>query len=118
MSQVSRPIPGHLVHMSGRHVETERGSLIIVEQPLADDEALRRHATVLAVLADAHGLSDLGLGDHPGEIVVSVEPGRTYFDVARFEMAVADMLGITVHVTPSSAPGAHVRARLTAPAAA
>ena len=88
-----------------------------MERPLADDDALRRHATVLTVLADAYGLSDLGLGDDPGELVATVGSGRTYFDVARFEMAVTDTLGVTVHVTPSTAQGAHVRETLTAGAA-
>jgi hypothetical protein len=89
-----------------------------MERPLADDDALRRHATVLRVLADAYGLSDLGLGDDPGELIATVAPGRTYFDIARFEMAVTDTLGVTVHVTPSTAQGAHVRGPLTAGAAA
>ena len=93
-------------------------TLTVMERPLADDETLRRHATVLTVLADAYGLSDLGLGDDPGELIAAVAPGRTYFDIARFEMAVTDTLGVTVHVTPSTAQGAHVRGPLTAGAAA
>lgn len=93
-------------------------SLVFMEPPLADDDVLRRHATVLTVLGETHGLTDLVLGVDPGELVATVAPGRTYFDVARFEMSVADVLGFTVHVTPSGAPGAHARASLAANAAA
>lgn len=89
-----------------------------MEPPLADDDLLRRHATVLKVLGETHGLMDLELGENPGELVAVVDPGRTYFDVARFEMNVADVLGFTVHVTSSGAPGARVRASLAANAAA
>jgi len=87
-----------------------------MERPLADDDVLRQHATVLRVLADEHGLTDLALGDSPAEIIATVAPGRTYFDVARFELAAADLLGVIVHVTPSSAPGARVRGPLAAAA--
>lgn len=93
-------------------------TLVAMEPPLADDDVLRRHATVLKVLGETHGLTDLVLGDDPGELVATVAPGRTYFDVARFEMSVADVLGFTVHVTSSGAPGAHARASLAANAAA
>lgn len=48
-----------------------------MKRPLADDEALLRHATTLRVLAETHGLTDLGFGDAPGEIVATVAPGRT-----------------------------------------
>lgn len=89
-----------------------------VEPALADDQTLRRHATVLKVLGETHGLSDIELGDDPGELVATVESRRTYFDVARFEMSVADMVGMTVHVTPSGAPGARVRVPLSPSAAA
>lgn len=89
-----------------------------MEPPLADEAALRQHANVLTVLADAHGLSDLGLGELAGELVATVASGRTYFDIARFEMDAANMLGLTVRVTPSEAAGARVRAPLVPPAAA
>ena len=94
----------------------QRGNLIIMERPLADDDVLRQHATVLRVLAEEHGLSDLALGGSQAELIATVAAGRTYFDVARFELAAADLLGVLVHVTPSSAPGAHVRAPLAAAA--
>lgn len=89
-----------------------------MDAPLADDAVLRRHATVLTALGETHGLTNLVLGDDPGELVATVAPGRTYFDVTRFEMSVADVLGFTVHVTPLGAPGAHARASLAANAAA
>jgi hypothetical protein len=91
-------------------------NLITMERPLADDDALRQHDTVLRVLAEEHGLMDLALGDGQAEIIATVAPGRTCIDVARFELAAADLLGVVVHVTPSSAPGAHVRAPLAAAA--
>lgn len=89
-----------------------------MKRPLADDEALLRHATTLRVLAETHGLTDLGFGDAPGEVVATVAPGRTYFDLARFEMEAIVVVGCEVHVTPSSAPGAHVRSALNPPVAA
>lgn len=89
-----------------------------MKRPLADDETLLRHATILRVLAETHGLTDLGLGDAPGEIVATVTPGRTYFDLARFELEAIAVVGVEVHVTPSSAPGAHVRSALISSVAA
>lgn len=86
--------------------------------PLADDEALHRHAALLEVLAERHGLSSLALGSAPGELVVIVGEGRTYLDVAAFELEVIDAVGRDVHVTPTGAPGAHIRAPLTAVPAA
>lgn len=123
----ANPIQGTDRQTSGRKIlmrsspalkPTFAPMLAVMERPLADDEVLRRHAGVLAVLAGTHGLSDLALGDNPGELVATVAAGRTYFDVARFEMAVIDTLGFTVFLTPSTAPGAHIRERLASGAAA
>lgn len=79
----------------------------------ADDDALRRHAALLEVLARQHGLANLALGAAPGELVADVASGRTYFDVIAFELDVLDVTGCDTHVTPSGAPGASVRERLT-----
>lgn len=92
--------------------------MVHVNAPLADDEVLHRHAALLEVLADRHGLSSLALGLAPGELIATVEDGQTYLDVAAFELEVIDAVGSDVHVTPAGAPGAHIRAPLTAVPAA
>jgi hypothetical protein len=90
----------------------------IVSSNVADDATIRRHARALQVLGERHGLSGLALGDAPGELVATVQPGRTYLDVAAFELKVLDAVGRDVRVTPSGAPGAHARAPLADASAA
>src|SRR5262249_8747808 len=91
-------------------------NLITMERPLADDDALRQHATVPRVLAEEHGLMDLALGDGQAEIIATAAPGRTYIDVAPLQLRPADLPGAVVRGPASSAPGAHVRAPLPAAA--
>jgi hypothetical protein len=86
--------------------------------PLAEDEDLRRHANLLRVLGEQHGLTGLALGDRQGELIADLERGKTGFDVARFELEVMDMIGRDVQVTVTGAPAAHVRAPLNGTAAA
>jgi hypothetical protein len=50
----------------------------------ASPELLDRFAAVLATLGARHGLSNFRHGEE-GEVVADVEPGRTYFDLGRFE---------------------------------
>jgi hypothetical protein len=63
-------------------------------------------AELLLRIAGEHGLSDLHIGDEPGELVVAVEPSRTYFDVVAFEDEVESRLGWRPAVVPVTAPGA------------
>lgn len=79
---------------------------------LAHDEMLRQHAALLTVLAERHGLTDLALGAAPGELVATVGPARTYFDVVGFELDAEDVVGAEIRVTAAGAAGARARAPL------
>lgn len=84
--------------------------------PAADDRLLRQNAGLLAELAARHGISSIQLGTDVAELVVAVEDGRTYFDLAEFEAEA--LLRHRVNVTSAGAPGAHPRELLSpAPAA-
>ncbi len=86
--------------------------------PAADDRLLRQNAGLLAELATRHGISSIQLGTDAGELVVTVEDGRTYFDLAEFEAEVEALLRHRVNATSAGAPGAHPRELLSpAPAA-
>jgi hypothetical protein len=79
---------------------------ITIENMLtATDEQLDRSAADLRTIADTFGLAGLRHAGR-GNIVADVAPGRTYFDLAGFEAAAAQLLGAAVFVTPSGAPGA------------
>jgi hypothetical protein len=73
-------------------------------RPSSDE--LEAAAQLLLRLAAERGLSDLYLGDDPGELVVTVEPNRTYFDIVAFEDEVESRLGWRPAVVPATAPGA------------
>ncbi len=62
-----------------------------MDLPLADDETLRRAAGLVEALAAHHGLSEVRLGQHGGELVVTVGAGRDYFDLVRFEMELENL---------------------------
>lgn len=62
---------------------------------------------LLAHFAAKHGLSNLRHGDGPGEVIVDVEEGRTYFDVVSFEDDVGGTFGWRPDVVPSGAPDAN-----------
>ena len=79
--------------------------------PAADDRLLRQNAGLLAELAARHGISSIQLGTDVAELVVAVEDGRTYFDLAEFEAEA--LLRHRVNVTSAGAPGAHPRERLS-----
>ena len=67
---------------------------------------LETAAELLWRLATTHGLSELHLGENPGELVATVADDRTYFDIVAFEDEVESRLGWRPAVVPSSAPGA------------
>ncbi len=83
-----------------------------VDLPLADDETFRRAAGLVETLATQHGLSEVRLGQHGGELVVTVGADRDYFDLVRFEMELEGLLRARVRVVSSGAPGVRVRGPL------
>ena len=85
--------------------------------PSADDRLFRDAAGLLAELAARHGVTSLRLGADPAELVVTLEQGRTYFDLAGFEAEAETRLRHRLSVTSAGAPGAQPR-ELLAPAPA
>lgn len=83
-----------------------------VDLPLADDETFRRAAGLVETLAAHHGLSEVRLGQHSGELVVTVDADRDYFDLVRFEMELENLLRARVRVVSGGAPGARTRGPL------
>lgn len=84
-----------------------------MDLPSADDRLLREAAGLLAELAPRHGITAVELGTDPAELVVTLEEGRSYFDLAEFEAEAEALLRRRVSVTSSGAPGAHPRESLT-----
>lgn len=89
-----------------------------VDLPLADDETFRRTAGLVEALAAQHGLSQVRLGQHGGELVVTVGADRDYFDLVRFELELENLLRARVRVVSSGAPGARIRGPLRQDSAA
>ena len=85
-----------------------RVPLLALALPAADDRLFRESAGLLAELAARHGISSIQLGTD-AELVVTVEEGRTYFDVAEFEAEAEVLLRHRVNVTSAGAPGARPR---------
>lgn len=81
------------------------GAILPVVSFLATDELLDRFAAVLADLGTRHGLSNLRHGG-VGTVVTDVEPGRTYLDLARFELEAESLLGASLTVVSADAPRA------------
>ena len=71
-----------------------------------DRKELEAAAELLWRLATSYGLSDLHIGEDPGEIIAAVAGDRTYFDIVAFEGEVESRLGWRPTIVPSSAPGA------------
>jgi hypothetical protein len=65
-------------------------------------EELEAAAQLLLRLAAQKGLSNLHMGDDRGELVVTVEPSRTYFDIVAFEDEVESRLGWRPAVVPAT----------------
>lgn len=89
-----------------------------VDLPLADVEMFRRAAGLIEALAAHHGLSEVRLGQHGGELIVTVGADRDYFDLVRFELELENLLRARVRVVSSGAPGARIRGPLRDNAAA
>lgn len=79
---------------------------------MADDETFRRAAGLVEALAIQHGLSEVRLGQHSGELVVTVAADRDYFDLVRFELELENLLRARVRVVSGGAPGARARGPL------
>lgn len=71
----------------------------------ASMELLDRFAAVLADLGTRHGLSNLRHGG-AGVVVADVDAGRTYLDLARFELEAESLLGASLCVVSADAPRA------------
>ena len=71
----------------------------------APPDLLDRYAALLTDLGRRHGIVNLRHGG-PGKVVADVEQGRTYFDLARFEMEARSILGHDVAVISADAPSA------------
>jgi len=72
---------------------------------LATEDQLDRSAELLSVLGHRHGLSGFRHAG-PGAVVADAEAGRTYLDVARFELEAEGMLRARLTVITSGAPSA------------
>jgi hypothetical protein len=88
-----------------------------VELPAADDHLFRNSAGILTELAARHGVTSVHRGADPAELVVTLEDGRTYFDLAGFEAEDENLLRHRLSATSAGAPGAQ-RHELLAPAPA
>jgi hypothetical protein len=75
-------------------------------------EQVSKAAALLERRAAEHGLTNLRYGEDGGEIVADVAPGKTYFDIAAFELEVEEVLGWVPDVVSSGAPGARPGAPL------
>lgn len=84
---------------------------VMIRRP--ERKRLEAAAELLCRLAASHGLSDLYLGDDPGELVATVADDRTYFDIVAFEDEVESRLGWRPALVPTSAPGARPGPKLT-----
>jgi len=85
----------------GRHPSGDRRTLDGVELPSAGDRRLREAAVLLAELAPRHGISTVQLGADPAELVVTLEEGPTYFDLAEFDADADALLSHRVSITSS-----------------
>ncbi|OMI36986.1 hypothetical protein SPAR_22739 [Streptomyces sparsogenes DSM 40356] len=68
---------------------------------------LRANAATIHQLGRRHGLHCFALSAEPGELVATLDPDRSYFDVTSFETDLSSMLGALVEVVPRG-PGVEV----------
>ncbi|MFC0861618.1 hypothetical protein ACFHYQ_04830 [Sphaerimonospora cavernae] len=71
---------------------------------------LHANAATIRQLGRQYGLHSFTLSGEPGELVASLDEGRTYFDVTAFEADASGLLGATVEVVPRG-PGVDVQER-------
>lgn len=71
----------------------------------ASEQQIDRFRHVLTTLAERNGLTNLRrAGD--GHVIADVEKGRTYFDVAGFELQAESLMGARVDVILAQTPSA------------
>ena len=68
---------------------------------------LRANATTIHQLGRHHGLHSFALSTEPGELVATLDPDRSYFDITSFETNLSSILGALVEVVPRG-PGVEV----------
>jgi hypothetical protein len=75
---------------------------------VVDIQDLRRHRDVVLRLARQHGLTNIRIST-TGRLLVSVANNRTYVDVANFDAAVEESVGVVVDSIPDGvlAQGSH-----------
>jgi len=71
---------------------------------------LHANAATIQQLGRRYGLHSFALSSEPGELVATLEEGRTYFDITAFEADASHLLGATVEVVPRG-PGVDVQER-------
>jgi hypothetical protein len=65
---------------------------------------LAQAAELLETRAAKHGLTSLRVSTRAdGDVVADVAPGRTYFDIAAFELEVEELLGWAPNIVASGA---------------
>lgn len=75
-------------------------AVIVEDMNPANEEQLVRFARVLATLGERHGLSNFRKAGE-GQVIADIEKGRTYFDVAGFELEAENLLQAGVSVVLS-----------------
>lgn len=74
----------------------------------ATSAVLRSNAATIHELGKRYGLHSFALGAESGELVATLEEGRSYFDVTGFEVDLSRILGVAVEVV-TRGPGVEVR---------
>jgi hypothetical protein len=74
---------------------------------LATAAKLRANAATIHQLGHRYGLHSFALSAEPGELVATLDQGRSYFDITGFETDLSSILGVTVEVVPRG-PGVDV----------
>lgn len=69
---------------------------------------LHANEATIQQLGRRYGLHSFALSAEPGELVASLDEGRTYFDITAFEADASSLLGATVEVVPRG-PGVEVQ---------
>lgn len=85
-------------------------AVIVEDMNPASEEQLVRFARVLATLGERHGLSNFRKAGE-GQVIADIEKGRTYMDIAHFEIEAEGLLQAGVSVLPSGTESAARRDR-------
>ncbi|WP_250286684.1 MULTISPECIES: hypothetical protein [unclassified Frankia] len=74
---------------------------------LASPARLRANAATIHELGRRYGLRSFALSAEPGELVATLDEGRSYFDITGFETDLSTIIDATVEVVPRG-PGVDV----------